>query len=518
MSASYRLAALATALAVLAPVAANAMDDYVRAFGSGPTLLKLCGTADPPLTPAACKDGGFDTLATQIEKAFAATLTKAPANVRPLLKRDQAWFGEIIVSAAESIPQSDDTDEREAFVKSLRQRVTTLEEIAIGFGRSGIAGRWANAFGSVVATAGDGGAYHVAIETRSVYGTGSDGRKECQASALLRPEANGWLTGTIAPENAKPPKTTGDDAATADGAKSSLIKPPLIRIKRQGETLRVVADDREWQETELAGCDPSQITSSYFASGKTDAAVTTAAADSGFVAPSFDCARPATASEEEICADPDLAENDQKLNRAWKALLPRLDETTRRALTVDQRGYVGAQANQYPQFLHPAWNKLHSDIHWTGEARDKLYRLQLERIALLEGFDAKRSGFVGVWLAHNAILEVKPSADGSLTARGWKWEQGDWKAGCDYEIKGRILNGVFRSEEKRKNPDTLERDHATLIVNRQDDVFAGKRGQSDGADDADEPKCKRNMTHSSTVRLFPARPSPDIDNLGGSIR
>ena len=33
-----------------------------------------------------------------------------------------------------------------------------------------------------------------------------------------------------------------------------------------------------------------------------------------------------------------------------------------------------------------------------------------------------------------------------------------------------------------------------------------------------EAKCKRNISNSSTAKLFPARPSPDIDNLGGSIR
>jgi hypothetical protein len=69
---------------------------------------------------------------------------------------------------------------------------------------------------------------------------------------------------------------------------------------------------------------------------------------------------------------------------------------------------------------------------------------------------------------------------------------------------------------ERKNPDTLERESATLIVNRQDDAFARKRRGPD--DDADPPKCLRNYTISSTARLFPARPSPDIDNLGGSIR
>ena len=127
-------------------------------------------------------------------------------------------------------------------------------------------------------------------------------------------------------------------------------------------------------------------------SGKADDTAAPGAADTSFVAPSFDCARPATASEEEICADPDLAGNDVKLNRAWKALLPRLDETTRRALTEDQRGYVRAQSWQYPEFLHPAWEKRTSHMHYTGDGREKLYRMQLERIALLEGFDENRRG------------------------------------------------------------------------------------------------------------------------------
>jgi uncharacterized protein YecT (DUF1311 family) len=113
-------------------------------------------------------------------------------------------------------------------------------------------------------------------------------------------------------------------------------------------------------------------------------------ADTAFVTPTFDCTQPETASDEEICADPDLADNDRKLNRAWKALLPRLDDTTRRALTEDQRGWVRSQADQFPEFLHPAWEKQTSQVHYTTDARDRLDRLQRERIALLEGFDEKR--------------------------------------------------------------------------------------------------------------------------------
>ena len=73
------------------------------------------------------------------------------------------------------------------------------------------------------------------------------------------------------------------------------------------------------------------------------------------------------------------------------------------------------------------------------------------------------------------------------------------------------MNGSFRSDEKRKDPDTLERDHAMLIVNRLDDAFAGKRPPSD---ESDEQKCKRVPSISSTARLFPVNPSPDIDETG----
>src|SRR5262249_34036755 len=209
-----------------------------------------------------------------------------------------------------------------------------------------------------------------------------------------------------------------------------------------------------------------------------------------FVMPTFDCTRPATASEEEICSDPDLADNDQRLNRAWKALLPRLDEATRRALGDDQRDWVKAQGEEYPEFLHPAWNKTTYFIHFTSEARAQMNKMQRERIALLEGFDEHRTGLAGVWLNSTAILNVTRTDDGGLKATGWKWEQGDWKAGCDYDMSGRLAKGVFRSDEDRKNPDTLERDHAMLVVNRMDDAFAKQRHGFGGED---EPKCKRTV-------------------------
>ena len=512
MPASHRLAALAIAASVLMPTACYALDDYLRALSSGPTELGLCGKDGPLAASDACKQTDYDVLTAKIEKALQAALTKTPANIRPLLKRDQAWFNEIMLSAADSMPQSDD-DSREAFVETLRQRATTLEAIADGFGRTGVAGKWVSTFGSVVVTPADGGAYRLAFDARAVYGTGSDRRRTCKVNALVKP-SGAWLTGAMLPDDDAPAK--GDKTAESN---AEPVKPLAVKIRRQGETLRVVLGDTEWREEDRPNCEYLwQLTASYFAGGKQDTA--TDKANTAFVAPAFDCTRLDTASDEEICADPDMAENDQKLNKAWKALLPRLDETTRRTLTEDQRNWVKSQTAQYPEFLHPAWEKQTSQMHFTALARDRLERLQRERIALIDGFDDKRSGIAGTWLAYNAVIQVTVNRDGKVTTKGWKWDQGDWKAGCDYEMSGRLVDGAFRSSVGRRNPDTLEREHASLIVNRLDDVFAKKRWKKDGTEDAsaDEPKCKRNLSNSSTARLFPARPSPDIDSIGGSIR
>src|SRR5258708_35770656 len=111
MPASHRLASLALAVAclapaVLAPASANAMDDFVRAIGSGPTQLSLCGDGDGLLKPAACKAGGVDTLPPQIHKAVAAAPAQTPVHGKALLKRDHGWVGGNGANAADSMSHS----------------------------------------------------------------------------------------------------------------------------------------------------------------------------------------------------------------------------------------------------------------------------------------------------------------------------------------------------------------------------------------------------------------------------
>lgn len=484
------------------------MDDYLRASSSAPTAISLCGdSGDSTIKTADCKKAGYDKLVAQVDKAFDTALGKMPANVKPLLKRDQAWFNEMIIDAAEVLADTNENELKESFAEALRRRAAALSGLASG--RPGLSGTWVNAFGSITLTPADSGGFRLAADLRGDYG--GDRRRSCKLTAELKPSGTAWLSGPVVIEADTPPDKPKTDAA------ATPAKPPSLKLRRQGETLRIVGsiNDEDWDG--LNDCSSMwQTTGSYFAAGK-DA--TSDKADTAFVAPTFDCTRPESATDEEICADPDLADNDQRLNRAWKALQPRLDDATRHALIDDQRNWVKSQTEQYPEFLHPAWNKQSSQVHFTVDARDHVNGLQRERLALLEGFDDKRSGLAGIWLAYNAIIKVTADKDGTVKATGWKWDQGDWKAGCDYEMTGKAVGGGFRSDEQRKNPDTLERDHAMLIVNRLDDAFARKRTGKDGTEDStDEAKCRRRLDNSSTARLFPARPSPDIDSFKGSIR
>jgi uncharacterized protein YecT (DUF1311 family) len=441
-----RLAAPALVVAFLASGSALADDDDNAPLSNAATLMPLCGggTDSAPLETGFCKANGYDALAAQLDEAIRAAASKAPANVRPLLKRDQTFFNEMAVIEAREIFESDQNGMRKRFDDLLRNRIATLREVGDGFGRSGVLGKWVDAFGSVTVTRSDDGTHRIDIDRSSIYGLDDDHQWFCRASALLTPDGSGWLAGAMLTE----PDAVAryPDAKDADG---KPLQPPMIKLRRQGDTLRVVLvpDDRTYRSIWMPHCRSAhQLTGSFFASGKPEITAAADKIESSFTKPAFiDCTRPDTATDEEICADPDLADNDQRLNRAWKALLPRLDDATRRALIDDQRHWIGAQADQYELSLHLPTFKLTTEMHRTAGARNGVYRLQRGRIALLEGFDEHRMGLAGTWFGYTAMLTVTVAGDGDLQARGWKWRLRDWKASCDYDMSGKINGGIFRA-------------------------------------------------------------------------
>jgi uncharacterized protein YecT (DUF1311 family) len=498
-----RCLAAAVLLAAVAPCLAD--DVHNSADGLQSIAIALCSGDRAKLPP--CKDGSFNRLARDVDDAAKNALAKAHPVTVPLLKRDQVWFREMIEDAVDDAADGGD-DQRELqkrilndAVATLQQRTVMLRAIAQGFGRAGVAGRWTNTFGTVEITPAGDDAFHLVLSNKASYGESDDNRQQtCKADAAVRLGADGWLSGDAI--------AIGNTAA----AQTSAKKPALVKIRRQGDSLRVLAGDEIHSQanSDSFNCrSANQLTASYFAIGTTPVADGHPAA-APFVSPTFDCAHPDTAADEEICADPDLAANDVRLNQAWKRLLPRLDATTRRLLTEDQRAWAKSQPERYTTMLHPAWAKQTNFVHWTALARDNLADLQRERIAGLEGFDEKRRGYEGDWWAYDARLTVTRNKDGTLSADGNKWFEDDYKGGCDYDFSGRTDGDVFHPDDKSSNPDTMERDHATLVVNRTDDEWAKRRVEPNGKlrPDAGDGKCKRSRSISSTARLFPVRPSP----------
>ena len=274
MSAPVRLALLTAAL--LAPATANAMDP---ASSSGSMAMTFCaqnsdGSKIESGTSNFCRANGYDKLVAAVEASFAAAVTKAPANVRPLFKRDQAWFNEMIQEAAYTVEEADEAELRQNMTDMLRRRAAALDDLARGFGRSGLTGAWANAFGGVTVTATETGTYRLDVELNSDYG--SDKHWHCKLKAMVKPGSDGWLAGVTTPAQPSEPGAKPADSVS-------------IKLRRQGDTLRVVllATEEQWFSSNDPDCDRlGQVTGTYFASAKQDGTDKT---DTSFVTPTFDC-------------------------------------------------------------------------------------------------------------------------------------------------------------------------------------------------------------------------------------
>ncbi|MGY4421556.1 uncharacterized protein YecT (DUF1311 family) [Bradyrhizobium sp. JR6.1] len=230
MPCSPRLAAAVAAISVLAPGASAAMDDFLRASSSAPTAIRLCGdSGDDRIKTADCRKAGYVKLVAQIDKAFDAALPKLPANVRPLLKRDQAWFNEMIIDAADVLADTDEDELKASFAAALRRRAVALEGMASG--RPGLSGNWVNAFGHLTLTPTEGGAYRLAADLRGDYG--GDRRRTCKLTADLKPSGTAWLSGPVLIEAETAPDKPKTNMATDAAAASS--KPPSIKLRRQGD-------------------------------------------------------------------------------------------------------------------------------------------------------------------------------------------------------------------------------------------------------------------------------------------
>jgi uncharacterized protein len=421
----------------------------------------------------------------RLDQAVDASLARAQHAVDPvtamLLRRDQDWVMEIAGGQYAQFKSADDSA-RQRIIAVLQQRLAMLDHIASR--ADGAAGAWSNAFGAAKVTGLPAGLMRVDVHTKAAYGNDSD-LVTCALAAQVKLGDDGWLSGPAAVIN--------DDREPPSIAPDS---PITLRARQQANTLRIVIAYGDDQSV----CDkPENLTATYFPIAAA-AATATANAPPPMTAPSFNCATAKTSDEEEICADPELAEKDVAIAAAYNDAMHRLDAKSADYLRDDERAWVADNGDAYDSQIHAAWDKQSYFVHHTGGSREELKLRLKERLAMLKNLDEKRQGEGGLWVGHAAMLAIAPDRDklGMLQAAGHKWETGDWKSHCDFEADGKMVGGNFKTDDEFPK---LARDAASLTL----------------GDETRQPGyCVRMI--SPKARLFPVKDDADIGFNDSRIR
>jgi uncharacterized protein len=429
---------------------------------------------------AVCADRELVSLAKAVDARFGALVRQADPVTAQLLRRDQDWFAEILGGDQTEKFADRNDPERRRIKDLLTHRLATLGAIRPAAIAATPAGTWANALATLALHQVGSDTLRVTVAAKLAY-PDRDDTLVCNVTGTVRPDGTGCFAGNVAEK----------DGETA-----------TIRLRLQGASLRLVRS-----RDDHAICEPLEmLTGSYFPINPATTSPTSALAQRT-VSPSFRCATARSSDEREICADPELAARDVEVAGAYGETLRRLDPQLAAQLRADQRAWVKDNVIEYDTDLHPAWDKRGYMLHHTDSARDELMRRFDTRLAMLLNLDEKREGLAGLWVAYNAVVTIEPAknrTDGTMTAEGHKWLNGEYKAHCRFDSNGRIEGGAFRPDEAFP---TLTRDGATLVVSAED---------PDGDDNPMPPGghpvyCTR--MHSAKARLFPLKPEASADDF-----
>jgi uncharacterized protein len=442
---------------------------------------------------AVCNEQELRKLGSEIDDELARLLRNADPLTALLLKRDQVYFTDIL--GADNIPgfQSRNDEGYARILAALKARRRALTKLR-GAGVTTPEGDWSNVFANVTISKAEAGALTIAIKARLSYPHENRGEVDCAAMVTATPGKDGWYSATVGEK---------DDEGRLD----------IIRFRLQGNTLRIIHEvnsvagvcdgkPHDSDSDRRGGADV--LTGSYFPAGPTAKA---AGATARAVAPSFDCAKAENADEEEICADPEMAQADRDIARLFSEAIRRIDHTVAGYLRADQRSWASDNAKDFLFNLQPGSDKAQSTVHHTSAAREQLFQRQRQRILLFANLDENRKGIDGVWHGYNASLTLVPAkgkSDGTLHAEGSKWDVEDYKAYCNFTSDGKIENGVFKAVDEFPK---LTRERGTLVIDAED---AGKG-------DSEQPSyCSR--MRSPKARLFPVKRGSGIEEISKQLR
>jgi uncharacterized protein len=449
-------------------------------------------TCSGPTPDRECADRELRGLDWAVDVEFDAIMAHVDPLTKLLLRRDQAWFVEIVTSGTMRKYEGADDPRRLRLMDTLTRRLATLNQIGLLPIAAGPAGTWGNALAEVKVREAGNGSLHVTLTAKLAYEQRDD-LLTCDLAGTFKKDGSGWFVGEFAAQ---------------DAASAGAVSRTPARLHLQGNTLRLVHSDDTDTTIDQRVCGAlAMITGSYFPMMPAARAKSSVIA-ARTISPSFKCATAENSDEEEICADPELAARDAAIARVYGATLRRLEPRLAARLRADQRAWAKDNPTAYDASLHPAAAKDTSTQHHTDFAREELRLRLAERLAMLANLDEKRKDVVGFWEAYNAALTIAPAkdkTDGTMTATGYKWDVGDYKTRCDFVSDGRIEGGVFKAKEAFP---TLTRDGAMLITSAED------RDDRPGSDKPDY--CNR--MPSAKARLFPVKPAAGTEGKFDRLR
>ena len=429
------------------------------------------GCSGSRIDPPECADRELLGLDKAVDARFDAVVAKADPLTALLLRRDQAWFGEIVTRGFTRKYEGADDPVRLRLMDTLARRLETLNAINPRALAAGPAGTWGNALATVTVRAAGTDALQVTLAAKLAYEERND-TLTCEVGGMFKQDGSDWFVGELASQEVA-------------GARS--------RLRLQGNTLRIVSCRRRRSSRLRRRCvDHRQL----FPDGPRRCPARPPPSRRAQSHRRSGVPRHRMPTRRRSAPIPNSRHATPRSPAFTAETMRRLEPRLAARLRADQRAFVKDNPTAYAASLHPAAAKRSSMLHHTDDAREEL-RLRLdERFAMLANLDEKRKGIAGLWEAYNAALTVVPAddkTDGTATAQGFKWETGDYKSRCDFRSAGRIERGVFKAADAFP---TLTRDGAMLVLS--------------AADRDDKPASEApdycNRLPSAKARLFPVRP------------
>jgi uncharacterized protein YecT (DUF1311 family) len=205
--------------------------------------------------------------------------------------------------------------------------------------------------------------------------------------------------------------------------------------------------------------------------------------------PSFDCKTHKAIWEMAVCNLPRLTELDRTLDKSYRGALKGIDGKSQKLLREDQKKFLSGLDRGFSNTLTggelagPEEQEKALKEAVADSENSAILGLEGElkaRIEMLDGADARRKGFVGIWRNTHAKLVVRENADKPGTYKGeFRYAMYGWaKYNCVLKLEF-SANGKQLSAAGAYNDDAGDDFRNTVVLSLEGSVLHLKEAQAE---------------------------------------